>query len=79
MPLPFSSISLSYDLTVPFKDAKHGMLDGFERAYIVTLLERHGGNLSAASRESGLSRRHLRDLARRFGVYRLPTERELAA
>lgn len=69
---PFdTSITVEYQLSLPFKAAKHEFLDVFERAYVQRLIMRHGGNLSAASRDSGVSRRHLRDLARKYGVYHL--------
>jgi hypothetical protein len=32
------------------------------------LLERHGGNISAAAREARMDRKHLYDLARKHGL-----------
>ena len=58
----------------PFKEAKRALLDVFERRYITDLMREHRGNLSAASRASNLSRRHLRDLMRRYGLYRGPNQ-----
>jgi hypothetical protein len=63
------SVLVAYDIELPFKQAKNALVDQFERAYVVDLMQRHGGNLSAASRESGLSRRHLRDLLKKFDMY----------
>ena len=54
---------------MPFKDVKREILDEFERRYLVHLLDRHDCNLSAAERSSGLSRRHLRALIRKHGLY----------
>ena len=54
---------------MPFKDVKREILDEFERRYLLNLLERHDCNLSAAERASGLSRRHLRALIRKHGLY----------
>jgi DNA-binding NtrC family response regulator len=62
----------------PYKVAKRTLLDAFEESYVATLMERHGNNLSAASRESGLSRRHLRTLLRKYDLYH-PVEHGEAA
>ncbi|NMB73504.1 MAG: sigma 54-dependent Fis family transcriptional regulator [Myxococcales bacterium] len=47
---------------ISFKRAKARVVESFERAYLVELVQRHGGNLSRAAREAGLDRHHLRDL-----------------
>ena len=39
-----------------FQEARHRVLDAFEREYVRALLERHQGNVSAAAREAGLAR-----------------------
>lgn len=57
----------------------------FERQYIVWLLDRHDGNISAASRESRTDRKWLYELALRHGVrvkkgrYRTCTKAEALA
>jgi transcriptional regulator with PAS, ATPase and Fis domain len=51
-----------------FAEAKEAVLHAFERRYLRDLLARTGGNLSAAARESGVDRKHLRALARRHGL-----------
>jgi DNA-binding NtrC family response regulator len=53
---------------LPYADAKAAVLHDFERRYLADLLARHDGNLSAASRSSGLDRKHLRTLARKHGL-----------
>jgi DNA-binding NtrC family response regulator len=53
---------------VPFKEAKARVVEEFERAYLKALLDRHGGNLSAASRSADLDRKHLRELLRKHGL-----------
>jgi DNA-binding NtrC family response regulator len=63
-------VTMLMRLRVPFKEAKRTLLDVFERHYVAILLEHHDGNLSAASRASGLSRKHLRALLRRYDLYR---------
>jgi DNA-binding NtrC family response regulator len=51
-----------------FKEAKAGVVEEFERVYLKALLERHEGNLSAASRSADLDRKHLRELLRKHGL-----------
>ncbi|MEN8374550.1 MAG: sigma-54 dependent transcriptional regulator [Gemmatimonadota bacterium] len=41
----------------PYHVAKEGVVDRFERLYLRRLLDEHGGNVSAAARTAGLSRR----------------------
>jgi DNA-binding NtrC family response regulator len=50
---------------VPYKEAKSQLLLSFDRAYLATLLERHGGNVTKAAAAAGLSRKHLYDLIKR--------------
>lgn len=54
---------------LPFKEAKRAVIEPFERFYVRRLLSEHRGNLSAASRASGLSRRHLRHLLRKHRLH----------
>jgi DNA-binding NtrC family response regulator len=61
-----SATGIPYDL--PFKEAKAKVIDHFEREYLQVLLERHGGNLSAASRSADVDRKHLRELLRKHGL-----------
>ncbi len=58
-PIPFE---------LPFKEAKAVIVDNFEREYLSALLERHKGNLSAASRNADVDRKHLRELLRKHGL-----------
>jgi DNA-binding NtrC family response regulator len=51
---------------LPYKDAKERLLAAFERAYVEAALERHDGNITRAAEAAGLSRKHLRELARRY-------------
>ena len=53
---------------VPFKEAKGQLVEQFEREYIVDLMKRHKMNLSAASREAQIDRKHLRELLRKYGL-----------
>jgi hypothetical protein len=65
-------IAFLFELDVPYKEAKRRLLDQFESTYFAALIRKHDHNLSAASREAHLSRRHLRSLLRRYGLYRVP-------
>ncbi|MBZ4422840.1 sigma 54-interacting transcriptional regulator [Myxococcus sp. RHSTA-1-4] len=55
-------------LDLPFKEAKERLIEGFERDYLRTLLERCEGNVSRASREAGIDRVYLRKLLRKHGL-----------
>lgn len=54
--------------SLPFKEAKGQLVEHFEREYIVDLMKRHRMNLSAASREAQIDRKHLRELLRKYGL-----------
>jgi DNA-binding NtrC family response regulator len=56
------------NVDLPFKEAKARVVEAFERDYIRALLERHNGNLSAASRGAEIDRKHLRELLRKHGL-----------
>jgi DNA-binding NtrC family response regulator len=60
--------ALSVRSDLPYADAKAAVLHELERRYIADVLAREGGNLSAASRASGIDRKHLRTLARKHGL-----------
>jgi transcriptional regulator with GAF, ATPase, and Fis domain len=53
---------------VPFKDAKQRVIDEFEAAYLRALLEKHGDNVTRSAHAAGLTRYHLRELAKRYGI-----------
>ena len=54
--------------------SKARAIDRFERIYLEALMRRSRGNLSKASRDSGIARNHLRDLLRKRGLYEPVTE-----
>jgi DNA-binding protein Fis len=58
--------SASCDL--PYAEAKALVLHELERRYLADVLARTDHNLSAASRASGIDRKHLRTLARKHGL-----------
>ena len=57
------------DVAGLFAEAKQRSIERFESAYLSALMRRTEGNLSRASRESGVVRHHLRDLLRKRGLY----------
>ena len=50
-----------------FRDAKREVVEAFERSYLHTLMERHGGNVTAASQQAGMLRSALQRLLRKYG------------
>jgi two-component system response regulator GlrR len=55
-------------LDIPFKAAKARLVEGFERDYLVSVLSRHGGNITAAATAAGLDRVHFLRLLDRYGL-----------
>ncbi len=60
--------ALSVRSDLPFAEAKQAVIDAFERAYLADVLARTHGNLSEAARQTGLDRKHLRDLCTKHGL-----------
>lgn len=67
-PPPPPNASVAIDLSVPYRAQKESLLESFDRAYLTRLLAAAEGNVSAAARQSGISRVHLYDLMRRLGI-----------
>ena len=59
---------LSFNEHLSFKDAKERLLDNFEREYVTSVLRRCEGNLSRAARESGLHRKSIERLVKKYGL-----------
>jgi transcriptional regulator with GAF, ATPase, and Fis domain len=53
---------------LPFKEAKQRVVDDFEGAYLRALLEKHKDNITRSAQAAGLTRYHLRELAKRYGI-----------
>jgi DNA-binding NtrC family response regulator len=53
---------------VTFKDAKERWVASFERDYIVSLLRRHGGNISHAARDADIDRKYFRKLMKKYDI-----------
>jgi len=65
---PVAGEGLAVRSDLPYAEAKALLLHELERRYIADVLAREDGNLSAASRASGIDRKHLRTLARKHGL-----------
>ena len=53
---------------VPFRDAKEGAIERWERRYLTALMREAEGNISRAARLVQVDRSHLRDLLRRHQI-----------
>lgn len=53
---------------LPFKEAKEQIVVAFEEAYVRRLMDRHGGNISAAARDAGIDRNYLYRLLKKHGL-----------
>lgn len=53
---------------VPYKTAKENYLEDFTRRYVMTLLNKTGGNISQGARLSGLTRAALQKILRRINI-----------
>jgi DNA-binding NtrC family response regulator len=60
-----ATIGMDVSARVPYKVAKSQLLLSFDRAYLASLLDRHGGNITQAAAAAGLSRKHMYELIRR--------------
>jgi two-component system response regulator GlrR len=54
--------------TLDFNTAKARAISEFERAYIIRMLQAHGGNVSAAARSCGKERRAFGRLMKKYGI-----------
>jgi transcriptional regulator with GAF, ATPase, and Fis domain len=62
------AMSVPIDVAIPFKRAKQGVINEFEKRYISRLLEQHGGNISAAARAAGIDRMSIHKMLHRLGL-----------
>jgi DNA-binding NtrC family response regulator len=62
-----------------FRDAKREVVEAFERTYLSALMERFGGNVTAASQRAGMLRSALQRLLRKYGLKSASFRRQRAA
>ena len=56
------------DLALPFRDAKSRVVEEFERAYVVGVLEAHGGKLTAAAKHADMDPKNFSEKLTRYGL-----------
>jgi DNA-binding NtrC family response regulator len=61
--------SVTPEVELPFKEAKERLIEGFERDYLKSLIERCEGNISRAAREAGIARLYVRKLLKKHGLH----------
>jgi transcriptional regulator with GAF, ATPase, and Fis domain len=66
---PRDAATRAFEPGKSYRDTRAEWEAGFEKAYVSWLLERHGGNISAAARAADMDRKYLHKLARRHGVH----------
>ena len=54
--------------TCPSRKPRSSLIEGFERDYLKSLIERCEGNISRAAREADIDRVYLRKLLRKHGL-----------
>lgn len=59
---------LSIDTSLPFKEAKQKVVEIFEKDYLEDLLSRNDFNVSKASRDAKIDRKHLRNLLKKYEI-----------
>jgi transcriptional regulator with GAF, ATPase, and Fis domain len=62
------AVPISTDTGVSFKEAKGKIISDFESRYVEALLRQHDNNISVASREAGIDRKHFKELMRKYGI-----------
>ncbi|MGF1465875.1 MAG: sigma 54-interacting transcriptional regulator [Sandaracinaceae bacterium] len=69
-PLPGGTAERFVEEGLQFKEAKQRVLDTFEAAYLKAVLDQNGHNITRSAQAAGLTRYHLRELAKRYGLLR---------
>jgi DNA-binding NtrC family response regulator len=65
---PTAAALAELDIDLPFKDAKARLIETFERAYWGRLLDKTGGNISAAARVAGIHRKSAEYLLKKLDL-----------
>ena len=67
-PIRESNTSTSRSVSVLAEISREEALDNADRSYLTALLEKHGGNISQAAQQAGLSRQGMHKLLTRHGL-----------
>ncbi len=59
---------MSIDNSLPFKEAKQKVVESFEKDYLQDLIKRNNFNVSRASREAQIDRKHLKNLLKKYEI-----------
>lgn len=62
-----AAVAADASTLLPFHEAKHQLIDAWERDYIATLIHKAGGNMSLAARTAGMSRMSLYRMLHKHG------------
>jgi len=54
--------------TIPYRDAKESVLVQFSTRYLEKALEKSGGNVTQAARQSGMERQSFQQVMRKYGI-----------
>ena len=65
-PHDINRLSVTIDISRPFKDAKRDLVSEFERRYVSELLEAHDGNISKAAKAAGIDRMSIHKMLNRL-------------
>ena len=55
-------------ITIPYRDAKESVLAQFSIRYLEKALEKSGGNVTQAARQSGMERQSFQQVMRKYGI-----------
>jgi len=58
----------TFDLSLPFEDAKSRLIEAFEKKYLQNLMELCEGNVSLAARKAGVNRKTIHRLLKKHGL-----------
>ncbi len=64
-----TDLAPAFDPALSYRETKARFEEAFEKRYVSWLLDRHGGNISAAARAADMDRKYLHKLAKRHGVH----------
>ncbi len=67
---PKTEVSFRYFVNenIPLKTLKEELIGNFEKEYIIRILRKHGGNISAAAQSAGLHYKNFCEKMKRYGI-----------